>query len=116
MINFFGNYKKEKNTKLGFCVLDFDILDFRFLNFLLEIKEKVDILIVGIKEDFSSFIPFYDKQKILEEIFFINYVLDFPIFYIQDVIDILKPDFYLSNPVEYKNEIYGLILKKNENR
>lgn len=108
-------YTKKKDETLGLCILDFDILSVKLLEFLLRIREKVDFLIVGILDEGSFyFVPFNDKEKILKEIFFVDYILDFSIVYVDDIVDVIKPDYCFFSSDIYKKEVYNLILEKNK--
>jgi rfaE bifunctional protein nucleotidyltransferase chain/domain len=98
-----------KNKKIGICHGVFDILHPGHISYFNEAKKKVDFLIVSLTTD--RFIrkgpgrPFFNvkqRKKSLESLSCIDYVLESDFETAVEIINFVKPNFYIKGP-DYKN-------------
>tara|TARA_B110000971_G_C20029190_1_gene510497 strand:+ start:18 stop:1538 length:1521 start_codon:yes stop_codon:yes gene_type:complete len=98
-----------KNKKIGICHGVFDILHPGHISYFQEAKKKVDFLIVSLTTD--RFIrkgpgrPFFtlkQRKRSLESLSCIDYVLESDFETAVEIINFIKPNFYIKGP-DYKN-------------
>jgi len=116
------NKIKNQNKKIGLCVGAFDLLHPGHVNHFISAKKHCDVLIVGITTD--KFIkrnknknrPIYNQQL---RAFFVSQLKPIDFVFLSDyrtaneVINILKPDFYIKGP-DYKNDNRKDIVSERE--
>lgn len=111
IINEVNKLKKQKK-KVGLCVGAFDLLHPGHVNHFISAKKCCDALIVGIttdkfvKQNKNKNRPIYNQQL---RAFFVSQLKPIDFVFLSDyrtaneVINFLKPDFYIKGP-DYKND------------
>jgi bifunctional ADP-heptose synthase (sugar kinase/adenylyltransferase) len=110
----FVNAKRLEKKTLGFCVLNFDVLNVNTIRFLRAKKNEVDFLIVGLEQSAEDIVLAEDKLNILKEMEMIDFVYNENC-EIEKLKEIIKPDFFAKEEVNFKYETYKKIIDKNKN-
>lgn len=111
--NFVNDKRLQKKT-LGFCVLNFDVLNVNTIRFLRTAKNESDFLIVGLDQSAEDIVSSEDKLNILKEMEMIDFVYNGNC-EIEKLKEIIQPDFFAKEDVNFKYEIYKKIIDKNKN-
>lgn len=110
----FVNAKRLQEKTLGFCILNFDVLNVNTIRFLRTAKNEVDFLIVGLEQSDEDIVLVEDKLNILKEMEMIDFVCNGNC-EIEKLKEIIQPDFFAKEDVNFKYETYKKIIDKNKN-
>lgn len=109
----FVNAKRLEKKTLGFCVLNFDVLNVNTIRFLRAKKNEVDFLIVGLEQSAEDIVLVEDKLNILKEMEMIDFVYNENC-EIEKLKEIIIPDFFAKEDINLKYEVYKKIIDKNK--